>query len=315
MKKLIASVFLLAGICGGGGCESVPAQEVPSVQRNEIQAQPYVGFTPDEIDLGSQFWHDEVPFELIFVNDGPEPVTIGEITADCGCKIFNHSLEGSTLNPGERNIIYCTFSTGPYCGHKKRTIRIINENGSTYAAFVAADVVPSYKVRPRRIELVIDDENSPMGEFNFDSENARILSIKADTPWLLGIIEGDRVLVYADGDRLPHGRTRGTLILQIDDEYLPEYAVPVVVSKRVGIDFRPSHVFIPRERASEQKVIVCSDATIADVRSEKPELSFETVDKTITIHCDKNNVGLGTANVLVVLSDGTSDSFQVTIVE
>jgi len=327
-RRVLRAVVCLAGTSGVlAGCGRPSPKAVPHTATPTTVPAPLAPgasaswFDPAHLDLGEHVWFDRVPFAVSFVNRAEAPVVVHGVKRSCGCTVISEDLEGSTLAAGEAVAISGEFRTGYLLGHSEKTISVVLDSGEESVLPVTITVRPTYEVRPDAIDVKLSraDADDGQAQLTFQSKVASITSVAGDSGWLRAVAGANVITVRIDADLLPYGVSRGTVVVNTDDQYLPSLAVPVRVFKAYGLDLQPSYLVLTDGTGTSRQVRVALPFTGEPVEV----ASAAVVDGGGGLALDSSDRGFlrvsrvpgagrtGSWTVMVRSSDGTSAVLRV----
>lgn len=144
----------------------------------------YTGFLPAEIDLGDQMWAQIVPFQLTFVNGGPEQLVIRSAQSSCDCTVIESAgFVGRTLQGGESLTIDVSLHTLNNAGLKQRQIEFLTDSGARYAGKVNVNVHGTWNLTPDAVDfgdVVLEDAEDPAPRgVIFESQPDQLIDVSA----------------------------------------------------------------------------------------------------------------------------------------
>lgn len=239
-------------------------------EANPQSADPpsFVGFEPDEIDLGRQLWGTHVPVELLFVNDGSSEITIQSVKSSCDCVVIDAAtLERRCVAPNDTLAIPITLETGQYPGDKHRNVELMTMNGEKYHVSLRVSIYGSWSLTPDSLdlgEIILGDPAATDAEavLTFASETDKIVGVpEVDVPWLTCCMAArdektTEILVRASKDKLPPGVSTGHVVLRTSNAIRPDTSVYVRIKLSSAIIATPSTVFLVGE---ESKIVKFTD--------------------------------------------------------
>lgn len=96
------------------------------------------------IDLDSITQGEKAGGSILIRNDGPEPLTIVDVFAECGCTVPEYSRKA--IAPGDTSSVSVTFdSKGRAFGHFTKAVRIRTGSGSTHPFLVKGIIRKVYR--------------------------------------------------------------------------------------------------------------------------------------------------------------------------
>lgn len=257
----------------------------------EAKPQPadppsFVGFEPDEIDLGRQLWGTHVPVELLFVNDGSSEIAIQSVKSSCDCVVIDaKTLEGEIVVAGESLVIPVTLETGQYPGEKQRTIELHTASEKTFKAKLNVNIIGTWHLTPSSIdlgEIQIGDQESSSAEglLTFVSETDHLIgNPEIDVPWLecYSAVRDNvttDIMVRADKSKLLPGVSTGHVVLHTSSSIRPDVSVYVRVKAISALMATPSTVYLVGD---ESRVVHVRDRNNAIIRISSYEVTNDTL--------------------------------------
>jgi len=284
-----------------------------------VPARGYVGFEPPEVDLGEHFWGAEVPFELLFFNGGPNPITIVGVDRSCDCTILDQdSLAGTGIEPGELLPLTGIIETGRKPGDFTRVVSVESSSGDVYQVRLRLHVIPSYTLSQEKLLFNVLENDGPVSdEVVFLSDSSRIEAQPlASVSWLTTTADGDRVTVTVNPAEIPGGRALGSVSIRTNDPYVPVVLLPVEVNRFREVNFYPSRLFLSE---AAPKTVLVTDAAGAPLSIS----AIETGSATLASEIQNPGVLLFRAlsvgakaqrwNVSVTAESGLSATLRVTV--
>ncbi|MFH1747470.1 MAG: DUF1573 domain-containing protein [Planctomycetota bacterium] len=252
LLKVLVVVVLVLGAYWVGAREG---NKHPSPPGEDSLPVEYIGFSPLEIDLGSQPWFAEVPFTATFINDSLDPVTIATLKSSCGCMAIDmSSYVNRIVESGERLAIEGELHIGAGLGQRSKEIELLLDSGIVYTVLLNYAAYSTYCVLPDHLdfgEVDLDDEaDDAIASAVFSSETAQITAQPTvDLPWLeVGLNRrGEReteIIVRVAKRNLPYGKNFGKIRVTTDDPTHPQFTLSVRAEGSAQLRPVPSHVFL-----------------------------------------------------------------------
>lgn len=251
-KALAAFLILLPLSCEEQG---VPRTTKPVPGAGTPAQGGGIAFDPPEVDLGRQVWGTAVPVRLHLWNNGAEAVRLESVSPDCLCTVVDvEQYRGAKLGPGQRLPIDVTVDTEYIAGPKVRTLSATTLGGETCTARMTLDVAATYAIEPETLDfgtLFLEGDDCPDVPHTvarFSSTAARVVDTPVtDSPWLEAWYgeSGDSftdVHVQLLPERLPAGKSRGSVIIRTNDPTRPVSVVSVLVVVTEPLTAFPSQV-------------------------------------------------------------------------
>lgn len=270
-----------------------------------------MGFSPLEIDLGSQPWYAEVPFNATFVNDGPEAVVVATVKSSCGCTVLERaSYSDVVVEPAGALAISGTLDVGQLPGQHRKKLDLLLISGAIHPVFLKYAVFATYDFKPRNLrfgEVDLDDPtDDAITSVIFSSDTASIMGeAVVDSPWLeVGLHDRGNgeaeIAVHVVKRNLPYGRNFGRVSVSTDDSMRPSFTIPVYARGLSSLRPVPSHLFL---RPGEQGCVrfITSDGATARIASaESDSTTVELVVDTDRRRIRVSLAGERLANAAVV---------------
>lgn len=126
---VLAAVLALTGIVTSGVALPPPLPPIPETEPVLRPSLARLKFDHTEHDFGKIFDDARQKTEFPFVNNGPDPLIIGEVRSTCGCTVPD--LEKKVYQPGETGVIRVEFDPRGKHGSDSRTITVQSNDALT----------------------------------------------------------------------------------------------------------------------------------------------------------------------------------------
>jgi hypothetical protein len=257
----LLAVTIAAVGCGGGGDEAAAAPGEPNPGTHP--GQPAVErpkelprslrVDPAELDLGRMATDTTKSMSFRLINDGPQPITIQDCIASCGCTSTN-CPKGRELQPGESADVTVTVTGGSRARRLEKTVTIRVVGEQSVIAPVLADVIAYVVVEPQ----IANPQENPDGKLTIRSTDGQPFRITGMNPPLLEGLPTESSTVhevFIDWDKWRAQGGSRRIYFDIDH---PE-------AKRTSVLVRPS---VPRRRDSEGQAIGLDPAAATAIKED-----------------------------------------------
>jgi len=142
------------------------------------QAGPKVTFDEVVYDFGEVAARRKYTGEFKFRNTGNETLRITDVKKCCGAVV---ELDKEELAPGEIGVLKVEYLSGPNASVTRRRLYVSSNDKANprVELTIMAKVVPKVTCEPRRLELVLKDENAGCPDITLTSVDKQPFSVTA----------------------------------------------------------------------------------------------------------------------------------------
>ena len=231
-----------------------------TTEKAEPAAKARVQVTPMEFDFGEVWEGEPAEGEFTVKNVGDAPLTV-KLKSSCGCTVV--SKPKTPLDPGESSTFTITYATNRI-GKASKMVKVMTNDADQKQLRipVRGTVKQLFEMKPHRsisfnqLEetdrktktiVVTNRYEKPLKLKLVEDQNTELpyLDLRLDKRK-----EGQEyALVVSTKPPLPFGLKRVEVLLETDQEGLPQIKVPVSLTVRPRVAISPVRVFIPRKSA------------------------------------------------------------------
>ena len=125
----------------------------------------------------------KVTCEFKFKNTGPENLVIQKILSTCQCTV--PQLTKKEYKPGESGTITVFYRSGTYEAAVQKHLHIVSNDqgkkGSRYELTIKGKVELKVKVEPKKLDLLLKEENAGLKSIKLKSKDGKAFAIKSFT--------------------------------------------------------------------------------------------------------------------------------------
>lgn len=256
-----------------------------------------IGFTPNQIDLGTHFWNSKIPIDLEFLNNSNRPIEISATHSPCSCTTPYADYVGRVVSAKSLLPVQLVLDVGRDLGSLNRKFAIVDTDGHSYWAEIRVNVTPTWSIGRNFVDFGDVIANKPIKHCQSIpiqlNRNCLIRKAISTSRWVdvelaYGPKDGIALLLHLVPGNLAPGKNIASVQIVTDDDRVAEQTLLISADSIDELIPDITRIFLKRgdSQTVSFKVRETGDAvSIRDVTSDSEEVIADVIDERyIRIH-------------------------------